>query len=209
LTTRADWVRNITTIELIWFFLLWTFHLYVQHSNNYGLYFSQLIRYSRACGSYDDFIAKGLLLTRKLPNQGFLVVKFKPSTPKFYGRHHDLANCYGVYIGITNDHGYVSFVVFTIRPVFHWWLITRCLTRVTRRVWSRNCLHFRLLVDTKYYIMYMYLHLFCDNICYMYFQYLIHFYNFKEVELWTWVVPTLSVEISYPEKHNVNSLSIL
>jgi hypothetical protein len=49
----------------------------------YGLYFSQLIRYSRAYGSYDDFIDKGLLLTRKLPNQGFLVVKFKPSTPKF------------------------------------------------------------------------------------------------------------------------------
>ena len=94
------------------------------------------------------------------------------------------------------EYGYVSFVVFTIRPVFHWWLITRCLTRVTRRVWSRNCLHFRLLVDTKYYIMYMYLHLFCDNICYMNFQNLIHFCNFKEVELWTWVVPTFSVEIS-------------
>ena len=48
-----------------------------------------------------------------------------------------------------------------------------------------------------------------SNICYMYFQNLIHFYNFKEVELWTSVVPTFSVEISYPEKHNVNSLSIL
>ena len=46
------------------------------------------------------------------------MVKFKPSTRKFYGRHHDLANCYGVYIGITNDHGYVSFVM-TYHQVFN------------------------------------------------------------------------------------------
>ena len=38
----------------------------------YGVYISQLIRYSRACGSYQDFLDRGLLLTRKLLNQGFL-----------------------------------------------------------------------------------------------------------------------------------------
>ena len=37
----------------------------------YGVYISQLIRYSRACGSYQDFLDRGLLLTRKLLNQGF------------------------------------------------------------------------------------------------------------------------------------------
>jgi hypothetical protein len=31
--------------------------------------------YSRACGSYQDFLDRGLLLTRKLLNQGFLLVK--------------------------------------------------------------------------------------------------------------------------------------
>jgi hypothetical protein len=36
----------------------------------YGVYFSQLIRYSRACGSYQDFLDRRLLLTRKLWNQG-------------------------------------------------------------------------------------------------------------------------------------------
>ena len=51
----------------------------------YGVYISQLIRYSRPCGSYQDFIDRGLLLTRKRPNQGFLLVKF-------YGRHHDLVD---------------------------------------------------------------------------------------------------------------------
>ena len=43
----------------------------------YGVYISQLIRYSRACGSYQDFLDRGLLLTRKLLNEGFLLVKLK------------------------------------------------------------------------------------------------------------------------------------
>jgi hypothetical protein len=33
----------------------------------YGVYISQLIRYSRACGPYQDFLDRGLLLTRKVP----------------------------------------------------------------------------------------------------------------------------------------------
>ena len=41
----------------------------------YGVYIFQFIRYSRTCGSYHDYLNRGLLLTRKLLNQGFLVVK--------------------------------------------------------------------------------------------------------------------------------------
>ena len=33
----------------------------------YGVYISQLIRYSRACGSYQDFLDRGLLLAAKVP----------------------------------------------------------------------------------------------------------------------------------------------
>jgi hypothetical protein len=40
----------------------------------YGVYISQMIRYS-----YQDFLDRGLLLTRKLLNQGFLLVKLKSS----------------------------------------------------------------------------------------------------------------------------------
>jgi hypothetical protein len=40
----------------------------------YGVYISQLIRYTRACGSYNNFFNIGLLLTRELLNHGFLVV---------------------------------------------------------------------------------------------------------------------------------------
>jgi hypothetical protein len=55
----------------------------------YGVYISQLIRYSRACGSYQDFIDRGLLLTRKLLNQGFLLVKLKSSLRKLYYKTKD------------------------------------------------------------------------------------------------------------------------
>ena len=49
----------------------------------YGVYISQLILYSRACGSYQDFFDRGLLLTRKLLNQGFQLVKLKSSHESF------------------------------------------------------------------------------------------------------------------------------
>jgi hypothetical protein len=45
----------------------------------YGVYISQLIRYSRACGFYQDFLDRVLLLTRKLLNQGFLLIMLKSS----------------------------------------------------------------------------------------------------------------------------------
>jgi len=36
------------------------------------------------------------MLTRKLLNQWFLLVKLKSSLRKFYGRHHDLVDRYGI-----------------------------------------------------------------------------------------------------------------
>jgi hypothetical protein len=49
----------------------------------YGVYISQMIRYSRSCGSYQDFLDRGLPLTRKLLNQVFLLVKLKSSLRNF------------------------------------------------------------------------------------------------------------------------------
>ena len=98
----------------------------------YEVYLSQMIRYSRACGSYQDFLDRGLLLTRKLLNQGFLLVKLKSSLRKFYGRHHDLVNRYG--ISVTNDHGYASPSVNTSLSFPHSRLITGFVTRLIRRV---------------------------------------------------------------------------
>ena len=72
----------------------------------YGAYISQLIRYSRAYGSYQNLLDRGLLqtVTRKLLNQGFLLVKLKSSLRKFYSRHHNLVDCYGISVSqITTD----------------------------------------------------------------------------------------------------------
>ena len=61
-----------------------------------GVYVSQLMQYFRACGCSQDFLDRGLLLTRKLLNQGFLLVKLRLSLPMFYGHHHDLVDSYGI-----------------------------------------------------------------------------------------------------------------
>jgi hypothetical protein len=75
----------------------------------YGVCISQLIRYSRACGSYQDFLDRRLLLTRKLLDQGFLLVKLKSSLRKFYGRHHDLVDHYGISVSqMTTDMFHLS-----------------------------------------------------------------------------------------------------
>ena len=75
----------------------------------YGEYISQMIRYSRACGSYQDIIVRGLLLTGKLLNQGFPLVKLKSSLRKLYGRHHDLVDRNGISVSqMTTDMFHLS-----------------------------------------------------------------------------------------------------
>jgi hypothetical protein len=58
----------------------------------YGIYISQLIIYCRACGCYRDFHDRGLLLTLKLMNHGYPVVKLMSSLQRFEDHHHDLVN---------------------------------------------------------------------------------------------------------------------
>ena len=62
----------------------------------YAVHISQLIRHPSACGSYNVFLDRGLLLIRKLPNPWFPVVKLKSSLRKSYVRHHDLVDRYGI-----------------------------------------------------------------------------------------------------------------
>ena len=64
----------------------------ISAASTYGVYISQLIRYSWSSGFYHDFCDKGWLLKGKLLNQGFLVVNLQSSLRKFYDRHHDLVN---------------------------------------------------------------------------------------------------------------------
>ena len=56
-----------------------------------------------------DFLDRGLLLTRELLNQGFLLVKLKSSLRKFYGRHHYLVDRYGISVSqMTTDMFHLS-----------------------------------------------------------------------------------------------------
>ena len=90
----------------------------------YGVYISQLIRNSRACGSYQDFLDRGLLLTRKLLN----LVKLKSSLQIFYDLHHDLVDRYGISVSqMTTD-------MFPSWSFPHSWLVIGFVTRLTRRV---------------------------------------------------------------------------
>ena len=67
------------------------------------------MRYSRACGPYQDFLDGGLLLTRTLLNQGFLLVKLKSTLRKCYGRHYDVVDRYGISVSqMTTDMFHLS-----------------------------------------------------------------------------------------------------
>ena len=70
----------------------------------YGVYLSQMIRYSRACGFYQDFLDRGLLLARELLIQGFHLVKLKSLLRIFDGSLHELVDRYGIYVSqMTTD----------------------------------------------------------------------------------------------------------
>jgi len=48
-----------------------------------GVYISMLIRYSSVCGSYHDFVDRGLLLTTNQLNQGLIVIILTSSLQNF------------------------------------------------------------------------------------------------------------------------------
>ena len=65
-------------------------------------------------------------LTRKLLDQGFLLVKLKSSLRFFYGRHHDLVDRCGISVS------QMTTICSTSWSFPHSRLITGCVTRLTR-----------------------------------------------------------------------------
>ena len=55
----------------------------------YGVFISQLIRYARACSSYECFILRAVRLSKKLLVQGYVKEHLKSSLRTFYGRYGD------------------------------------------------------------------------------------------------------------------------
>ena len=72
----------------------------IPESPAYGVYISQLIRYARACSYYNDFLARGKILTNKLLKQGYTKSKLLRAFGKFYGRHYSLVDKYDMSLSI-------------------------------------------------------------------------------------------------------------
>ena len=68
----------------------------IPSSPAYGVFISQLIRYTRACASYECFILRATRLSSKLLGQGYVMERLKSSLSKFYGRYGDLIKHYEV-----------------------------------------------------------------------------------------------------------------
>ena len=68
----------------------------IPSSPAYGVFISQLIRYARACSSYECFILRAARLSPKLLGQGYVMKRLKSSLRKFYGRYGDLLKHYAV-----------------------------------------------------------------------------------------------------------------
>ena len=93
-----------------------------------------MIRYSRPCGSYQDFIDRGLLLTRKLLNQGFLWLSwshhfesFSLATMTWLTVMECLCHKWPRICSTCHKHSPILFFP-------HSWLISGPVTRLTRRM---------------------------------------------------------------------------
>ena len=53
----------------------------------YGVYIPQLVRYSRVCVQYSDFLDRAQLLRQKIIKQGYVVPRLKSSLQTFYCRY--------------------------------------------------------------------------------------------------------------------------
>ena len=68
----------------------------IPSSPAYGVFISQLIRYARACSSYECFILRAVRLSNKIIGQGYVKERLRSSLRKFYGRYGDLTKQYEI-----------------------------------------------------------------------------------------------------------------
>ena len=65
-------------------------------SPSYGVYISQLIRFTRVCSNVDDFNNRNLFLTAMLLKQGYRYHKIRKVFSNFYHRHSELIVKYNI-----------------------------------------------------------------------------------------------------------------
>ena len=69
---------------------------HVPRSTSYGVYISQLIRFTRASSHVTDFNTRNTLLAQKLLKQGYRIHKLRKTFSKFYRGYNDLMSEYQV-----------------------------------------------------------------------------------------------------------------
>ena len=62
----------------------------IPRSPAYGVFISQLIRYSRACSSYQDFLIRAKLLTSKLLRQGYQLNRLRNAFKKILSKQESV-----------------------------------------------------------------------------------------------------------------------
>ena len=113
--------------------------------NANGVFISQLIRYARACSSYECFILRATRLSNKLLEQGYAKERLKSSLWKFYGRYGDLIKQYHVSLSqMLNDILWPDHIqwqpptdqtLYRTRPFTEFWVVS---IEHLRRVWHAN-----------------------------------------------------------------------
>ena len=144
-----------------------SFHLW-QHpfSTSVWCYISQLIRYARACRDHTDFLYRTRLLIIRFFEHGYVASRLKSSLQKFYGRHHELVDRYGIAICTTRTDlsPYHSFHYSVYTPDMTFLLATlsvflKCRGRLPYRcIWSmlKVLLESGLLICACYFAFFMF-----------------------------------------------------
>ena len=107
----------------------------IPSSPAYGVFISQLIRYARACSSYECFILRAVRLSSKLLRQGYVMERLKSSPRKFYGRYGNIIKHYAVSLSqmlhdiLGHDHiqWHPQLIRYytSLRPYYRTWLYYR------------------------------------------------------------------------------------
>ena len=86
----------------------------VPRSPSYGLYISQLIRFTRVSSNVDDFSNRNLFLTAKLLKQGYRYHKIRKPFSKFYHRHSELIVKYSIGLKLFVNKAYQNLYLMVI-----------------------------------------------------------------------------------------------
>ena len=103
----------------------------IPRRTSYGVYISQVIRFTRASSSLSDFNYRNKALTAKLLRQGYRYLKLRKAFSKFYRRHSALVEKYNVGLKTLLQQGISE-------PEFYGDLVYRFIKQMWENLTFRN-----------------------------------------------------------------------